>query len=77
VYIEADVRALYPIARGMRDWSAAMLDGSVQVFGAPTLVQALPGWFASRMGGEPASGQDRRSAISGAPAIAPSGVPRR
>jgi DNA-binding HxlR family transcriptional regulator len=47
VYIEADVRALYPMARGMRDWSAAMLDGSVQVFGAPALVQALPGWFAA------------------------------
>ena len=77
VYIEADVRALYPIARGMRDWSAAMLDGSVLVFGAPTLVEALPGWFASGTAGEPASGHDRRSAISGAPAITPFEVSRR
>jgi hypothetical protein len=71
VFIEADVRALYPIARGMREWSAAISDESVQVFGAPQLVEALPNWFASRNnGGEPRSVRDRRSAISVAPAIA-------
>lgn len=45
VYIEADVRALYPIARGMRGWAAAISDGSVQVYGAPQLVAAMPNWF--------------------------------
>ena len=71
VYIEADVRALYPIARGMRGWSAAISDESVQVFGAPQLVEALPNWFAgSNDGGEPGSVRDRRLAIFVAPAIA-------
>jgi DNA-binding HxlR family transcriptional regulator len=46
VFVEADVRALYPIARRMRGWSAAIGDGSVEVFGAPKLVEALPSWFA-------------------------------
>jgi DNA-binding HxlR family transcriptional regulator len=45
VFIEADVRALYPIARGMRDWTDAIADGSVQVAGDPALVRALPTWF--------------------------------
>jgi hypothetical protein len=30
----------------MRGWSAAIGDGSVEVFGAPKLVEALPSWFA-------------------------------
>jgi hypothetical protein len=47
LFVEADVRALYPIARQTRGWSAAIGDGSVQVFGAPELVEALPSWFAS------------------------------
>jgi hypothetical protein len=45
VFVEADVQALYPIARRMRGWSAAIGDGSVAVFGAPQLVDALPSWF--------------------------------
>jgi DNA-binding HxlR family transcriptional regulator len=45
LFVEADVRALYPIARQTRGWSAAIADGSVQVFGAPELVKALPRWF--------------------------------
>ena len=54
VYVEADVRALYPIARRIRDWSAAIADGSVQVFGAPELVEALPSWFvAAPMASQP------------------------
>lgn len=51
VYIEADVRALYPIARGMRNWSAAISDGSVQVFGSPQLIAAMPNWFNHGEGG--------------------------
>jgi DNA-binding HxlR family transcriptional regulator len=46
LFVEADVRDLYPIARRMRGWSAAIEDGTVQVFGAPDLVKALPSWFA-------------------------------
>lgn len=45
VFIESDVRALYPIARGMRDWAVAISEGSVQVFGTPQLLEALPTWF--------------------------------
>jgi DNA-binding HxlR family transcriptional regulator len=45
VFVEADVQALYPIARGLRDWSPAVADGSVRLFGEPTLIGALPGWF--------------------------------
>jgi DNA-binding HxlR family transcriptional regulator len=46
IYVEADSAALFPIARGLRDWTDAMADGSVHVYGDPDLVHALPGWFA-------------------------------
>jgi hypothetical protein len=36
---------MYPIARGQRSWAAAVADGSVELFGEPTLVHALPTWF--------------------------------
>jgi DNA-binding HxlR family transcriptional regulator len=45
VYVEADAAALYPIARGLRAWTAAIADGSVRVFGEPELVRGLPSWF--------------------------------
>ena len=45
VFVEADVRALYPIARGTRDWRAAIADDSVRLWGDPALRRALPGWF--------------------------------
>jgi DNA-binding HxlR family transcriptional regulator len=45
VYIEGDGAALYPIARGLRGWESAIADRSVQLFGEPDLVRALPGWF--------------------------------
>jgi DNA-binding HxlR family transcriptional regulator len=47
VYVEADAAALLPIARGSRSWTDALADGSVQVYGDPALVSAMPGWFAS------------------------------
>jgi DNA-binding HxlR family transcriptional regulator len=63
VFVEADVRALYPIARGMRDWSQAIADRSVQLSGEPALVRALPTWFvagdASQPGRSPTA--DRRA----------------
>jgi DNA-binding HxlR family transcriptional regulator len=55
VYVEADVRGLYPIARGTRDWAAAIADGSVRLFGEPTLIGALPSWFLSGREDAPAS----------------------
>ena len=45
VYVEADAGALFPIARGTRPWTEGMADGSIQVYGEPALVAALPGWF--------------------------------
>jgi DNA-binding HxlR family transcriptional regulator len=58
VYIEADAAALFPIARGQRDWKAAMADGSVHLFGDPALVSQLPSWFVpSETSGEASSAQ--------------------
>jgi DNA-binding HxlR family transcriptional regulator len=45
VFVEAGAGALYPIARGSRSWTDALADGSVRIYGTPTLVAALPGWF--------------------------------
>ncbi len=45
VYVEADIRVLYPIARGTRDWSSAIADGTVRLFGDPSLIRTLPTWF--------------------------------
>jgi len=45
VYVEADATALFPIARGLRSWTEAITDGSVQVYGDPDLVGAMPSWF--------------------------------
>jgi DNA-binding HxlR family transcriptional regulator len=45
VYLEADVPALYPVARGQRSMAAAVEDGSIRLFGEPDLVEAAPTWF--------------------------------
>ena len=45
VHVEADAAALYPLARGLRSWQAAMADRSVRLYGDPRLIRALPGWF--------------------------------
>lgn len=45
VYVEAGAAALYPISRGERSWEAAIADRSIQLYGEPTLVRALPSWF--------------------------------
>jgi DNA-binding HxlR family transcriptional regulator len=45
IFVEANASALYPIARGLRSWSDAVGDGSVRLFGDPSLVAALPTWF--------------------------------
>ncbi|MFO7533112.1 MAG: helix-turn-helix domain-containing protein [Candidatus Limnocylindrales bacterium] len=46
VYVEAGAVVLMAIARGQHGWSEAIEDGSVEVFGDPDLVAALPTWFA-------------------------------
>jgi DNA-binding HxlR family transcriptional regulator len=45
VFVETNVRDLDPISRGVRDWSDAIADGSVRLYGEPDLVRALPTWF--------------------------------
>ena len=45
VHVEAPPDALYPIARGLRDWSVDMADRSVRLFGDPGLIRQLPAWF--------------------------------
>jgi len=45
VYVEADAAGLYPISRGLSEWTAAIADRSVRLYGDPALVTALPSWF--------------------------------
>jgi hypothetical protein len=45
VYVEADIEALYPIARGAQGWSDGIATGAVDVYGDPALVAAMPTWF--------------------------------
>jgi DNA-binding HxlR family transcriptional regulator len=45
LHVEADAAALFPIARGLRTWDAAMADRSVRLYGDPRLIRQLSGWF--------------------------------
>jgi DNA-binding HxlR family transcriptional regulator len=45
IYVEADTDALYPISRGHRSWTDSIADHSVRLYGEPTLLAELPGWF--------------------------------
>jgi DNA-binding HxlR family transcriptional regulator len=45
LYIEGDPWALYPVARGLRGWTDALANRSIQVYGDPNLIRELPGWF--------------------------------
>jgi DNA-binding HxlR family transcriptional regulator len=45
LHVEADAAALFPIARGLRTWEAAMADRSVRVYGDPGLLRRLSSWF--------------------------------
>lgn len=45
VHVDAGPDALYPIARGLLDWAAAVADRSVRLFGDPGLIGELPTWF--------------------------------
>jgi DNA-binding HxlR family transcriptional regulator len=50
IYVEAGPDSLYPIARGLRGWEAAVADRSVRLFGDPALIGALPDWFLAASG---------------------------
>lgn len=65
VYVDADPAGLFPISRAVRDWTDAIADGSVRVYGPPDLVRALPTWF---MAAEPAI--PTATSAAAAPAIA-------
>lgn len=45
LYVDAKPDALYPIARGLRDWQQAIAGRSVRIFGDPVLIGELCGWF--------------------------------
>jgi hypothetical protein len=45
LYFEGDPRSLYSVARGLRDWTQALADRSIEVYGDPVLLRELPGWF--------------------------------
>jgi len=45
VYVEGELSAMLPLARGTRGWGRAARDGSIVVSGDPRLVAALPRWF--------------------------------
>ncbi len=47
VFLEADVATLSLLSRGLRDWPAAIADGSVRLYGDPAMLERLPRWFAS------------------------------
>ena len=65
VYVEAGLAVLLSLARGHRSWRDAIADGSVQVFGDPDLVAAVPDWFVD----------DQRTADSMPSPIPEAGVP--
>lgn len=48
VFVETDVRSLDPVSRGQRGWREAIADGSIRLYGEPSLVRALPDWFGER-----------------------------
>lgn len=45
VYVEASTPVLLSLSRGPGRWTDAIAAGSVEVFGEPELVAALPSWF--------------------------------
>lgn len=45
VYVQADATELLSVARGTRYWAEAIGDRSIEVYGEPELVGALPSWF--------------------------------
>jgi DNA-binding HxlR family transcriptional regulator len=50
VFLESDVGSLSLVSRGLRDWSAAIGDGSVRLSGEPAMLDMLPTWFVAPRG---------------------------
>lgn len=46
--VETDARSPDPASRGQRGWREAIADGSIRLYGEPSLVRALPDWFGER-----------------------------
>jgi DNA-binding HxlR family transcriptional regulator len=78
VYVEAEIGALYAISRGITAWHDAIAARSVQLFGEPELVRALPNWFLPAQA--PATTEARELAVARRPvradARAAAGRPR-
>lgn len=68
VYVEADARALLPVARGERPFADAVDDRSVRVYGEPTLRSELPGWFIAPGAMSPGGSAAAANRLSGATA---------
>lgn len=66
VYVEADAGALFPISRGERSWQAAISDRTVQLYGEPDLVRAMPSWFRPVDGIPPTHPVSRNTSIGAA-----------
>ena len=45
IHLEGELAALYPVARGLKDWRAAIAEQSIALYGDPALIRELPGWF--------------------------------
>lgn len=45
VHVEGGITVLTTLARGRMSWADALADGSIEVYGDPTLVRDLPTWF--------------------------------
>ena len=45
VYVEAGTQVALGLARGRRGWAESLRDGSLEAYGDPALVAALPRWF--------------------------------
>ena len=74
VHVEAGADALYPIARGLRDWDAALANRAVRLFGDPRLIGELPTWFLPVRDPQPGPGSSVSTALLG---MDPKALPRR
>lgn len=66
VFLASEVRAIDRVARGIRPFSDALADGTVQLFGEPMLVEGVQSWFRSPEVDDRASGAHQTVATSAA-----------
>lgn len=62
LHVEADAAALYPIARGLQSWDAAVSARSVRLYGDPAVIRGLSGWFLPADGASESRPTARREA---------------